>query len=76
MLIPVRCFTCGTLIADRYQLYLNRVKMGEKPSKVLDDMGVRRYCCRRMFVSSVETIHQLLPYYEALVRKREEIEGM
>ncbi len=76
MLIPVRCFTCGTLIADRYHLYLNRVKMGEKPSKVLDDMGVRRYCCRRMFVSSVETIHQLLPYYEALVRKREEIEGM
>ncbi len=76
MLMPVRCFTCGTLIADRYQLYLNRVKMGEKPSKVLDDMGVRRYCCRRMFVSSVETIHQLLPYYEALVRKREEIEGM
>jgi DNA-directed RNA polymerase subunit N len=49
--------------------------MGEKPANVLDDMGVKRYCCRRMFLSTVETINQLLPYYEVLMRKKEEIES-
>ncbi len=76
MLIPIRCFTCGSLIADKYQLYLSRVKMGEKPANVLDDMGIERYCCRRMFLSTVETIYQLLPYYEVLMHKKEEIDGM
>ncbi|MEM3120837.1 MAG: DNA-directed RNA polymerase subunit N [Candidatus Nitrosocaldus sp.] len=75
MLIPVRCFTCGNLIADKYNIYVNRVRMGEKPANVLDDMGVKRYCCRRMFLSTVETINQLLPYYEVLMRKKEEMES-
>ncbi len=75
MLIPIRCFTCGSLVADKYQSYLSRVKSGEKPADVLDDMGIERYCCRRMFLSTVETIYQLLPYYEALMRKKEEIES-
>ncbi len=75
MLVPIRCFTCGSLVADKYKSYLNRVKAGEKPADVLDDMGIERYCCRRMFLSTVETIYQLLPYYEALMRKKEEIES-
>ncbi|GBC74276.1 hypothetical protein HRbin05_00313 [archaeon HR05] len=75
MLVPVRCFTCGSLIADKYNIYVKRVRMGEKPANVLDDMGIKRYCCRRMFLSTVETINQLLPYYEVLMRKKEEIES-
>ncbi|MFP6577160.1 MAG: DNA-directed RNA polymerase subunit N, partial [Candidatus Nitrosopelagicus sp.] len=34
MLIPVRCFTCGNLIADKFEEYQNRVKSGEEPPKV------------------------------------------
>ncbi|MCS6767420.1 MAG: DNA-directed RNA polymerase subunit N [Candidatus Nitrosocaldus sp.] len=75
MLVPVRCFTCGSLIADKYNIYVNRVRMGEKPAAVLDDMGVKRYCCRRMFLTTVETINQLLLYYEVLMRKKEEVES-
>ncbi len=48
MLIPVRCFTCGNLIADKYDDYQNKVKSGEAPEKVLDSLGIERYCCRRM----------------------------
>jgi DNA-directed RNA polymerase subunit N len=75
MLVPVRCFTCGNLIADKHGEYLNRVKAGEDPSKVMDSMHLTRYCCRRMFVSTVETIYQVIPYYEALRRRMSEIQG-
>lgn len=75
MLIPVRCFTCGNLVADKNTEYSNRVKAGEDPAKVLDSLNVRRYCCRRMFISSVETIYQIIPYYEALRRRMSEIQS-
>ncbi|HKH85362.1 MAG TPA: DNA-directed RNA polymerase subunit N, partial [Nitrososphaera sp.] len=53
MLIPVRCFTCGGLIADKHAEYSNRVRTGEDPAKVMDSLGLKRYCCRRMFISNV-----------------------
>lgn len=75
MLVPVRCFTCGTLVADRYSEYVSRVKSGEDPAKIMDSLGIKRYCCRRIFVSTVETIDQVIPYYEALRRRMSEIQS-
>ncbi len=75
MLIPVRCFTCGGLIADKHAEYSNRVRTGEDPAKVMDSLGVKRYCCRRMFISNVDTIYQIIPYYEALRRRMFEIQS-
>ena len=75
MLIPIRCFTCGNLIANKYNEYSSRVKAGEDPADVMDALNIKRYCCRRMFVSSVETIYQVIPYYEALRRRMSEIES-
>ncbi|RMF31270.1 MAG: DNA-directed RNA polymerase subunit N [Candidatus Nitrosothermus koennekii] len=74
MLIPIRCFTCGALIADKYQVYQQRIKNGEDPEEVMNDLRIKRYCCRRMFIGTVETLHQILPYYEALARRREEMQ--
>ena len=75
MLIPVRCFTCGGLIADKYAEYKERVKSGEGDAEVLDSLGIKRYCCRRMFISSVETIYQVIPYYEVLRRRMSEMQS-
>ena len=75
MLIPVRCFTCGGLIADKYSEYKDRVKSGEGDAEVLDSLGIKRYCCRRMFISSVETIYQVIPYYEVLRRRMSEMQS-
>jgi len=38
------------------------VAKGENPAKVLDDLGVRRYCCRRMFLSHIDLIDIVLKY--------------
>ena len=29
MIIPVRCFTCGTVLADKYEAYLRFVREGK-----------------------------------------------
>ena len=75
MLIPVRCFTCGNLIADKLEDYQNRIKSGEDPAKVLNALGMERYCCRRMLVTSVETIQQVIPFYEAIQRRHLEVQS-
>jgi DNA-directed RNA polymerase subunit N len=75
MLVPVRCFTCGNLVANKHAEYSARIKAGEDPGKVMDSLNIKRYCCRRMFTSTVETIYQVIPYYEALRRRMSEIQS-
>ncbi|MCV0372253.1 MAG: DNA-directed RNA polymerase subunit N [Nitrosopumilales archaeon CG15_BIG_FIL_POST_REV_8_21_14_020_37_12] len=75
MLIPVRCFTCGNLIADKHDNYQNKVRAGEDPAKVLDALGITRYCCRRMLLTSLETIQQIIPFYEAIQRRHQEVQS-
>ncbi len=75
MLVPVRCFTCGNLIADKFEEYQTSIKSGEEPAKVLNSLGIKRYCCRRMLLTSVETIQQIVPFYEAIRRRHLEVQS-
>jgi DNA-directed RNA polymerase subunit N len=34
MIIPIKCFTCGTLIADKYRLYVNQVQELKEKGKI------------------------------------------
>jgi len=61
MLIPVRCFTCGALVGDKFYEFKDKVTKGEQPTKVLDDMGIKRYCCRRMIVAHSEITDEIIP---------------
>jgi DNA-directed RNA polymerase subunit N len=62
MIIPVRCFTCGRVIGSDYEEFKHRVDGGEDPGKVLDSMGIRRYCCRRMLLSHIDLMDDVMPY--------------
>ncbi|MCL5427654.1 MAG: DNA-directed RNA polymerase subunit N [Candidatus Marsarchaeota archaeon] len=63
MMIPVRCFSCGQVVADKWEEYDKRVnKDKEDPKKVLDDLKVQRYCCRRMLISHVDIIDDIISY--------------
>lgn len=64
MIIPIRCFSCGKVIADKWEPFARRVSEGEPSSDVLDDLGVTKYCCRRMLLSHVELIDEILKFYE------------
>ena len=75
MLIPVRCFTCGNLIADKYEDYQTKIKAGEDPEKVLNELKINRYCCRRMLLTTVETIQQVIPFYESIQKRKQEVQA-
>ena len=60
-MIPIRCFTCGKVISDVWDEYKERIKHDD-PGKVLDDLGIKRYCCRRMLLTHAELIDEVAPY--------------
>ncbi len=62
MMIPVRCFTCGKVVADKWEEWVERVNEGENPEQVLDDLGLTRVCCRRMIVSHVDLIDEIIRF--------------
>jgi len=62
MMIPVRCFSCGKVVGSAYEDFRKRVSLGEEPQAVLDDLGFRRYCCRRMLMAHVDLIDEVMPY--------------
>lgn len=69
-MIPVRCFTCGKVVSNAWDGYKKRVEERKKELKtndikvgdILDDLGIERYCCRRMLLTHVELIDVLAPY--------------
>lgn len=62
MLIPVRCWSCGKVIAHKYQEYQNALAEGKDAEAVLDRLGFSRYCCRRMFVGHIDLIDEVAPF--------------
>ena len=43
MIIPVRCWSCGKVIAHAYADYRKAVESGEDSHKAMDDAGLERY---------------------------------
>ena len=80
-MIPVRCFTCGNVLGDKWIPYVNELQVLKNESKdkmdtlelsymnvnlpeqeksiegkLLDEMKIHKYCCRRMILSNVHLI--------------------
>ena len=57
MIIPVRCLSCGKPIAHLWKEFKEKVEEKKQdPKKVLDEIGLERYCCRAMFLGQEDTI--------------------
>jgi DNA-directed RNA polymerase subunit N (RpoN/RPB10) len=86
MIIPIRCFTCGNVIADKWQpfirlitekknvstenvnseLDIEYIKLTDDGSikksiegESLDELGLHKYCCRRMILGNVHLISSI-----------------
>ncbi len=62
MMIPVRCFTCGKVVGSAYESFVERTAKGEDSEQVLDDLGLERYCCRRMIIAHVDLVDEVMPF--------------
>ena len=59
MIVPVRCFTCGKVVGQLWEDYKKRVADGEDSGKVLTELGLKRYCCRQLFVGHVDLLKEV-----------------
>ena len=62
MIIPIRCFTCGKVIGNKWEAYLGLLQAEYQEGDALDALGLKRYCCRRMLLGHVDLIEKLLNY--------------
>lgn len=58
MMIPLRCWSCGKPIGHLWEEFNEKVDNGEDRKKVLDKLGLIRYCCRAMFLGQVDLIDE------------------
>lgn len=72
MIIPIRCVTCGKVIADKWEFFVERCKAGsaEKDAdgnlkdpayceKVMNELGLDKMCCRRHMMGHVDLIETI-----------------
>lgn len=68
MIIPIRCFTCGKIIAHLWELYkdLKEKHSSSTEEKISEELNkklkLERYCCKRMLITHVEIVDDLLKY--------------
>uniref|UniRef100_A0A6C0BPP1 DNA-directed RNA polymerase n=1 Tax=viral metagenome TaxID=1070528 RepID=A0A6C0BPP1_9ZZZZ len=53
-MFPVRCFSCSKVIGSYYPTWLKKRRSGWSAKKTLDYLGMKRICCRRMFLSHID----------------------
>jgi DNA-directed RNA polymerase I, II, and III subunit RPABC5 len=75
MIIPIKCFSCGTVLADKYRYYCVEVRKRKMTrdlhvekviyltqefsqktpeGEVLDELGLKKMCCRRHMLTHVD----------------------
>jgi DNA-directed RNA polymerase subunit N len=70
MIIPVKCFTCGKVLADKYRWYQEKVSAAKKSKDpeyfsetntkktieglVMDELKLNKPCCRRHMLTHVD----------------------
>jgi DNA-directed RNA polymerase subunit N len=61
MLIPIRCFTCNTVLADKYIPFVK--------GKDLSSLGLTKYCCRTIMLTHVNTIDRKITIKDVCASK-------
>lgn len=76
MIIPVRCFTCGKVLANKWEWFKRKrdemgtgegsqqtdkdgFYSGEQLKPLLDELGLKRLCCRRHIITHVDLIDEI-----------------
>ena len=52
-------FSCGKPIGQFWEEYNKRVKAGEDSGKVMDELGLERYCCRACLLGHADMLPEI-----------------
>ena len=65
MIIPVRCMTCGKPVGQLWEEYKKRLGEGEDAGKILESLGLERYCCRATLLGHSEMLEEVSKFKKA-----------
>jgi len=51
--------SCGKPVGHLWEKYQEQIKKGKDPKKVLDELGLERYCCRSLFLTHKDLVKQI-----------------
>lgn len=67
MIIPIRCFTCGKVLASKWKKFSEKKKQQDDSGKdnglfegsygeIFNEIGITKICCKRHFLGHVDMI--------------------
>jgi len=62
MIIPIRCYGCGKPVGHYWEEFKERTAKGEEAGKILEELGVERYCCRSILLGQVDTLELITKF--------------
>ena len=62
MLALVRCMGCGKPIGHLFEDFKKRTDSGEDAGKVLDSLGLERYCCRAALLGHADMLTEITKF--------------
>ena len=67
MIIPVKCFTCGMILGNKWNIYTEEMKKINENDKLSDEektqkqinlfenkLNCKKYCCRNILMTTVD----------------------
>jgi DNA-directed RNA polymerase subunit N len=54
--------SCGKPVGHLYEEYKKRTEAGEDRGKVMDELGLKRFCCRQLFMGHVDLIKEIAQF--------------
>jgi|TARA_B110000259_G_C14034207_1_gene408373 DNA-directed RNA polymerase subunit N (RpoN/RPB10) len=62
MIIPVRCYSCGKIVGNKWQKYCELLEKGLTKKDALNELKLKKYCCRNIILSHVNLIDKIIQY--------------
>ena len=54
--------SCGKPIAQLFEEFKEKSKKSEEKSKIMDSLGLKRYCCRAIFLGHVDLLETIASF--------------
>ena len=63
--LPGASASDASIVAHVWEEYNAKVDGGMEPAQALDEVGLERYCCRRMYIGHIDLLEDVATYSAA-----------
>lgn len=61
-MLPMRCFSCNTMVGHTWSRFNEDKRAGYTAKDAIDRLGLRLMCCRRMLLTHVTVVDDIMIY--------------